>query len=108
MPPMIFWFNVAVGALCMFVARRAWLRRTKDGSRARRWQSVMYIALGLGAWVSAGLYLAAPPVAGFWYILLYAAITVVLTSAIVSWIYLSGERYLARQRDIDDQPGRPA
>jgi hypothetical protein len=84
----------------MFFARRTWLRGTKEGSRARHWQSVMCIAAGLCAWLSA------VPMTGFTFVLLYAAVVVLLTSAIVARIYLDGERYLARRRDRDDQPER--
>jgi predicted membrane channel-forming protein YqfA (hemolysin III family) len=92
MPPMIVWFDLVIGALVMIAARLTWLRGKKEGSRARRWQSVMYIALSLVAWFSVGQILAAPPGAGLWFALVVAAVLLVMGSTFVATLNFDRER----------------
>ena len=92
MPPMAVWFNVALGALCFIVARLTWLRGKKQGSRARRWQSVMYVALGLCFWFSVGSMIAAGAASGIWYALVVAAVLLVMGSTFVAALNWDRER----------------
>jgi predicted membrane channel-forming protein YqfA (hemolysin III family) len=92
MPPMIVWFDLVIGAVVMIVARLTWLRGKKEGSRARRWQSVMYIALSLCALFSVGQILAAPPGAVIWFALMVGAVLLLWGSAFVAELGFERER----------------
>jgi hypothetical protein len=98
MPPLIVWFNLVVGSLTLAAALLSWRRGRREGSHARRWQSVTFIVLSLCAWFSAVAILVGPPAAGLWSALVLVASVLALCTSFIGILSMDREERATRQR----------
>jgi hypothetical protein len=96
MPSALLWFNLVVGSVLVVATLLVWVRGSRRGQRSSRWSSVMFLALCLCAYASAGVTLAGPPIAGLLYALVVVGSVVAMGSALMSALALDREQRLSR------------
>jgi len=97
MPPLVV-LDLVAGSVTMVAALLSWRRGRREGSHARRWQSVTFIVLSLCAWFSAGALLVAPDAARLWSALVVAASVLALCTSFIGILSMDREERSTGQR----------